>query len=603
MPVGSLLSPYVLYPLGIFGALALIPILIVYLIKPKLKDHKLPSMVFLLEQKARKKRYRWLRFLPSNWLLYLHLLIALLITLAITNPFVLTPESETKDAAIHIIDVSASMHAGSRLQKALDTAKDYLSSDNTVIVISSPPYIGLEHATSGQTRKFLSTLKAQDTPTPLVSALTLAATLSPKDTAIHIYSDMSDSTENSDQMTQAIARLEGNNNIVALHKVQGGTNNVGIVDAIMDSEETTLLIRNYNNFATDITMKIGKETIQLHIPAEDVTEASFRTPQEPTIVHLEYNDDLPSDNDFYIASLPDITFPLLYITNDESDYTKAALSLLPFIAMSIYHPPGISNAEHERVFVFERADTTKILPSTVKKALDIVENEGGALILKMSEGMQRIDLEGTLPVRAIKAKKLTHISMSEAELVQGLTASSEEVVFAAEAAEDAIVLAQTSDGEAVIVMKQLGKGAILYYGIDDSYFKSIFKTTYAFPILLKRFLEETLHYPTLQQINRKTGSILTGNGIITFPDGRRAQLPALLSKGGLYQSGSIQIAANLLDPEESAIQQTTLLTETQEANVLFKEQLIPVGIARLLAGLIIILLTIELIVLKWRRDL
>jgi hypothetical protein len=601
--ISRLLSPYFLFPLGIFAIASLLLIIIIYLIRPKVKTHKLPSMIFLLNKKSKKKRYKWLKLLPLNWMLYLHLLIAVMLTLAILNPFILTPESRTKNNAIHVIDVSASMSAGGRFAAVQSLIPKHLSQRNTVIIVGSSPYVALQDAPARKTLQFVSTLVPQDTTTPLVSALLLASTVAKQDSAIHIYSDMIDTTSMSGQLTRAIAQLESNNNVVILHPIQKGTKNVGIIDASFNEKNISLLIKNYNDFAVDIAITDGIARVEETLPPNEIAEVSFTTPKIPTAIKLEYNDDFPNDNTFYFASLPEVKFPLLYISNDKDKYMTTALSLFDFISTTEYNPPGVSNAEKYDAFIFENTEINKVLPGTIKKALSRVE-KGGLLVVKMSDMVKDIDLQGALPVKDIQSKKLTKIYMTNAEMVKGLTAASEEIVFTATPKEDTTVLLATSDDKAAVVMSDYGDGKIIYYGIDDNYFKSQFKLTYAFPILFKRALERSLHYPSLQQINKKTGVIQGGSGLITLPTRIKASLPIMLAESGFYKSGPMILAANLLDAKESDITTQTIdMNNNEEINILTQEQVVPTGLSWVFVSIALLLIFFEMIVLKWRRDL
>ena len=592
---------YLLFPAGTIALASLLYILLINLIKPKTKTHKLPSMIFLLNKQSKRKRYRWLRYLPSNWLMYLHLLIALTLSLAIMNPFIMQPESHTKDQAIHVIDVSASMSAAGRFARAIDLAKENLAERNTVVVVSSVPYIALENAPTGKTRQFLGSLSVQHTTTPLVNALLLAQSAAATDTAIHIYSDMKDTTSMSPELTSIIARMEGNKNIVILHPLVEGENNIGIIGAELSDENITLQIKNYNDFPIDTRLITGNEEYPLSIQPYDIILQTVPTPAEPTRFRVDHTDDLATDNTFYFASLPKGTFPTLYITNKENPFMSTALSLFPFIETTTYNPPGISDAEDYKVFIFENANASKMLPGTIQKALTQAEN-GGVIVFKMTESLRSSPMTEHLPVSHIGTKKLAPVRMMDHELTESLTAASEEMIYPAQVREGASVLMESTTGEPIVVMAEHGDGKIIYYGIDDSYHKAQFKLSYAYPILFQRILQDALHYPVLDELNKKSDAVQAGSGTIRLPDRRTVRLPVILARTGFYESGNLVLSSNLLNIEESDISAESDISKTSIETVLAEED-VKVGQRNILIVLAIALLLFELAVLKWRGEL
>lgn len=595
------LLPYVLLPLGILGLLSLLVILLVYLIKPKSKTYKLPSVIFLMRQQTKRKRYRWMRYLPANWMLYLHLLLALLLTLAIMDPFLMLPESQTKSNVLHVIDLSASME--SRFPQARELMLDNIGSTNTVIAVTENPSVIVQDAPGIQTRRIIGGLRPQQTSTQLVSALHLASTVVKPDTVVHIYSDMQDTTELAPELSRAIARLESNNNAVKIHLVNDQSRNVGIIASDITEGNVSFTIKNFNAYGVDVTVSDGNRGSSLSLQSGEVTTVRVPMPAEPTRFSLQVDDDFTADNALYVTPLPALTTPLLYISNAPNSYLLTALDLFSFIVHDTYEPPGVSNADSYDAFVLENVDLNKVLPGTITRAFEKAE-QGGIVIIKMSSQMEGFS-HPALPITDRQAKREATIRLDENEFTQGLTALSKEVVYPATAKPGSTVIATTQEGDPVIVAGHHGKGLVVYYGIDDSAVISAFKLSYAYPILLKRILQDALDYPSLDDINRKTGDLLTTGGAITGPDGRSYTIPHALTMTGFYTQGNRKIAVSLLDPLESQIDATPNIEQSQgDAGIgTVQEELVPRGLHTYIIYVVLALLLFEMLVLKWRGEL
>jgi len=99
-------------PLALLGFLSLIPIVILYLIKPKPRDIKIPSLMFILDAERKEHRYEtMLKKIIRDPLMLMQLLFLILLTLAMAAPFYTANETVRADHTVIIIDASASMQA------------------------------------------------------------------------------------------------------------------------------------------------------------------------------------------------------------------------------------------------------------------------------------------------------------------------------------------------------------------------------------------------------------------------------------------------------------------------------------------------------------
>ena len=164
--------------IGFWAFLALIPLIILYLRRPKPKDQVIPSLMFILQNKKTSKRSAFLQRLITNLLLLLHLLALIGLAFAMAEPFVTLPYDKTLENTVIVLDASASMQAvdggNDRFSKAISKAKGALSGRNSIILATNIPLILLEDEDSSLARDLLSSLEPKATSTNLGDAMLLA---------------------------------------------------------------------------------------------------------------------------------------------------------------------------------------------------------------------------------------------------------------------------------------------------------------------------------------------------------------------------------------------------------------------------------------------
>ena len=85
-----------LNPLGWYAFLALIPFILIYLIRPKTLTQTIPSLMFFMKEQKKAKAFSFLQRLLNNILFILQLLAILLLAFALLNPSLTTTDKATQ---------------------------------------------------------------------------------------------------------------------------------------------------------------------------------------------------------------------------------------------------------------------------------------------------------------------------------------------------------------------------------------------------------------------------------------------------------------------------------------------------------------------------
>ncbi len=164
--------------LGLYALLGLIPLIILYLIKPKPQNRTIPSLMFLIKENQKANRFSFLRKFIQNLLFFIQLLIILGLVLALATPYIKSPYDVTSEHTIIILDVSGSMQTKSdgktRFENAIDEAKKVLSRENTIILAENTPLVILEQEDKELALDIFAKLSPKATSANLGDAMIIA---------------------------------------------------------------------------------------------------------------------------------------------------------------------------------------------------------------------------------------------------------------------------------------------------------------------------------------------------------------------------------------------------------------------------------------------
>ncbi|MDO8660806.1 MAG: BatA domain-containing protein, partial [Candidatus Woesearchaeota archaeon] len=107
-------------PAGLWALLGLVPLIALYLIRPKPKQLQVPSLMFFFHNTGRSRLTNFLKQITRDWLFVLQLLLLLLLALANAQPSTTVQHDITAQNTVLVIDVSASSQVREGLQSRFD---------------------------------------------------------------------------------------------------------------------------------------------------------------------------------------------------------------------------------------------------------------------------------------------------------------------------------------------------------------------------------------------------------------------------------------------------------------------------------------------------
>ena len=165
-------------PDGLWALLALIPLIILYLIRPKPKVMPIPSLMFFLKSSGARKLNSFLKQITHDWLFLIQLLLLLGLVLTFSNPFSTYQHDVTASNTVIVLDVSASSQTRedgrTRFDLEIAQAKKVLGAKNTIILAKDVPFIALQDASAEDAIKFLNGLQPKSTVSRIGEAVILA---------------------------------------------------------------------------------------------------------------------------------------------------------------------------------------------------------------------------------------------------------------------------------------------------------------------------------------------------------------------------------------------------------------------------------------------
>ncbi|MBI4739802.1 VWA domain-containing protein [Candidatus Woesearchaeota archaeon] len=619
------LNPGALVFLGV-----LIPLIIIYLIRPRPHRKKVPALLFFLKETARIEHRSFFRRLFRDPLILLQILIIILICAALARPFVNVAEEVLTERVFVLIDASASSQVEfggiSRFEQSITLAKERLAKKNTVIVFGVIPEVLGTDLTKEQATNILNGLTPFDTPTSLFDAIIFTRNfVKPRDRVI-VYSDFIESHSTKNYITaKNIVESEGAKvefvDVSLGEKGAARSKNIGIIDLDIKEDKTTFIVQNFNDDA---------EKVRIDVPGASLTENlvtikpnnkevfAIDTPPGTTevkIVPQEGHDDFTLDNSAWIVFPKKEQIGVAIVSNKPNKYLQTALSVLDGVSVLIDTPPKIQHL-NQLVIVTDNIESSMILPGTMRDIQRRV-NDGATLIVHAQPALFALDFGNILPVALKKGKGFVTNVSSEVQIVQASPITTDvifgrvDAYYDVEAANDAIVLAQSRDGTPLIALRPVGNGLVVYYGLMPEH--SSFHVDIYYPVFWKRILDLASRREDLADINRNTGDIINFQSLkkIQTPSKNLRDTSVVLSEKGAYRVSeagsdkpSREIAANLLSERESDINGEIIDAKkgiiSEAAQGIEK---IPLDLSDHFALGILFLLFLELLWIKLRGDL
>lgn len=483
-------------PLALLGLLTLVPLIILYLIKPKPEEAEIPSLIFIRRTIEKESRYNFLRRFIRDPLLLIQALVLSFLTFAMVNPYyVSSVEVESENIAL-VIDASASMQAvdvsPSRFEKAVEIASASIGNNDRVSIIlaESLPLVALEHGKGSEAKALLKSLKPRATETNLGEAILLARELlkSKNNTRILVASDFSFSSTDY-EVARKVAESEGI--LVDYLRVGAEASNVGIVGLTPTRGGFTVRIKNYDDEEVTTALEVYREDAMLFSstlelpPGRSKLLSLDKLPPGNIEIALRHRDDLRLDDRAYIVISKPEVLRVLLISENQSLYLKHVLNSSGRVELREARPPTLPSFGDYDLIVMDSVDPNSLLPGTIRDLRAYV-SEGGNLIVIASDTLPLMsELEALLPVvfkegygqGSVEKAAVNQLTM-ELEL-RGVVAK----YLLAGSKPSAIELAVAAkDKNPVLSFWTLGEGRVFYYGLRPDSTWGNFHLTPSFPI-------------------------------------------------------------------------------------------------------------------------
>jgi len=597
-PLGDLF----LNPIGLLGLLALVPLIIVYLLRPDPRRLAVPTYRFLLEDAGNEGQSSTLRRLRRSLLFLLQLMVLTMLALSMASPYIQTSQATQEGSTILVVDNSASMSVQSggdtRFDRALATARDDLAQRTTVITSAPSPETRVEGANPERVRETIRSVEMTDASGDLRGAVARASTRAGDNTRIVVISDFADTSG----WRGAVSAARGRGQTVELRQFAGGgSNNVGIVDLEYDATEATVAIKNTGQESATREVSFAGETRTVRLDPGDIAFRTFPLPADGGTFQLSPSDSFPTDDEAVVVTPSSRTTDVLLLTNGGNENLRTALRVLPGVSLTVKRPPTAISQEYD-VIVFGDVDADELLDGTVQAASETLANGGGVVIQAQSD-LARLGLGEFSPVQpgTIGNTSGSDVTVvSDRRLVDGITFPPPDKRMAVSLTSGQS-LVNTSDSTPLLALARAGEGRVLYYGYLPS--ETSFSFAARYPVFWKRTIATISGRPRPSELNRQTGErVEFETEQVQGPEGNLRGPAVSLDQVGLYTDGNRRVGANLLRAGESNVTAPNIESVTDPDGGGAQEQS-PLNLTPLTAGLALLAFILEIGYMYYRGDL
>lgn len=588
---------------ALYLLLILLPVIILYLLKPKPRVIKIPSLL-LLHSFSSKRRLRSLfDKLIKDPLLLIQLLAMTILILGIAGPFYFV--NAEYERTVIVLDTSASMSASDvkpdRFTEALEIAREYpgKSEKNSLILAQNVPVLLYTDENGKQAIDGLKELKPVATGTDLNEAIMFALDLIGNKTCnLVIISDFSG------QDISGVQKIIESKNIpVEYRQIGSDGSNLGIVDASIEDNSMGFVVRNYNNIPEDTIIKImngdSVKTISRTIKPKSrdfftVTDMNPGTSK----ISLEPADDFSLDNMLYIS----IQYPknkrilLLRDSSGKSSSISRAFESIPNLEIDkVSFERAPRKLDYGMVVLYDYTRSS-LLPGAMEDIKNYATS-GGTVVFEAASDLPFLDTRELLPVNVSGIANPSRIDVKRSGLTNDIDFGVSKYLKGT-IKEGAVELASAKEGP-ILAYRNFGKGKVVYIGTNQDWGDFHLRTSY--PIFWYRLLE--FADPASGELNFKSGTLLPldSEKSIKGPHLAIRTDKLYLGETGFYEIEGKTIASNLLDEKESDISIPGInFTKYQEVSGSSMEKIHLYTILSLLA---ILLIGLELYYLKYRGEI
>ncbi len=618
-PLTSLLANPIQFAnqIGLYALLSIIPLIIIYLLRPRPLKIKIPSLMFLIDIEKKKRLNIFRKFLKDP-LFLMQLFILILASLAIAQPFIIANEERGGGHTVIVLDASASMQADGRFERAVEEANKLLSSKNTVILAENVPLMAVKEVPAGSASDTMKKLKAKATTADISDAIQLGRRMLPEGGRMVVVSDFASWTGEDPAISKRLAEANGIN--VEFVTVTGRTDNIGIVGGWFEGSDYRVVVHNFNkapqtvklDAATDGTNKL---TTNLNVKAESneyFTISNLSAGE--TKISIDTKDALPVDDSAYVIIPVSIKKDILYVTNNTKVPSIIALKLAPFVTVQRTDTGSIpALSSYPIVFV------SGSLSAEGEKSISDHVKAGRNAVMIASPELANMDM---LPVELGEVSGETSLNVVRGSRMTediGIDKIKVKKHFKTTLKRGAVTLVEAGDKSPMLAYWKYGKGIVIYSGLADPAGDNIFDPLNTkvwndfhalpeYPLFWKQMLEWITGSLDVSEYNAKTGQYirLPARETVKTPSENITTDLLLLDEVGVYGLPDKEVAVNLYDEKESNLAGGGITVQPSEAKeISYNTQIIraPKYYDIYLIIIAIILVILELYYLHWRGEL
>ncbi len=618
-PLTSLLTNPVQFAnqLGLYALLSIIPLIIIYLLRPRPLKIKIPSLMFLMDIEKKKRLNVFRKFLKDP-LFLMQLFVLILTSLAIAEPFFIANEERGGGHTVIILDASASMQADRRFDRAVEEANKFLSAKNTVILAENVPLMAVKEVPAGSASDTMKKLRAKATTADISGAMKLGRSMLPDGGRMVVFSDFASWTGDDPAVTKSLAEANGIN--VEFVTMSGRTDNAAIVGGWFEGSDYRVIIHNFNKAPQTVKLEAatdGANILSTNLEVKAESNEYFTISNlgaGKTTISIDSADALPVDNNAYVIIPVSIKKDILYVTNNSKVPSIVALKLAPFTTVQKTDAGSIPDLSSYPIVMVSGS----LSPEGEKSISDHVKAGKNAVIIASPE-LSNMDM---LPVELGEVSGETSLDVVRGSRITediGIDEIKVKNHFKATLKRGAVTLVEAGDKSPMLAYWKYGKGIVIYSGLADPAGDNIFDPLNTkiwndfhalpeYPLFWKQMLEWITGNLDVNEYNAKTGQYIRMQDRVTVktPSENVTTDLLLLDEVGIYMLPDKEVAVNLYDEKESNLAGGGITVQPPEQQqISFTTQIIraPQYLDIYLIIIAIFLVILELYYLRWRGEL
>lgn len=566
---------------GLAALAGVIPLTIIYLLRPRPKNIILPSLMFVrrISQNVLDSR-RTLNKRITDPLFYLQLLVIILLSTALAGPLIDDVKADAQKVII-IMDSSASMTVSSRTDEVRSIAIESLGQENTIIAAESIPVVIAKALDEKDAEKVIDGMEARNTPSDIPRAILTA--INEKENEYGKIVVVSDFETWEGRAPETYIRIANTKNIeLEFRQVGNKTANYAIVDGYLkDSNdgtyEYTCTIRNFDDRSAKLDVQLksnldnasSSETVSsLQLEEYGSQQIKFSNiPQGISTVEILNEDAISCDN-IACISIPEIKpNKVLILTDIDQTVSKSplitAVSLLPNVNVDVRKDLPDNATVYDTIIV-----NSKDKPLSTHDVLEIVAyaKSGKDLVVIGNECLQdSLQMQGLYSILPVDIKSVEKEGSHTIETVGSGTNIFDDVSFnevylrrllVTLPKEDAAVLVESGGSGPLVCMQNINEGTVTYVGFSDTTETDAwnnFATTPTYPVFWAKLLRYMWGIEDISETNVNTGRYQAFDQTIKVktPTETISSDFVYYDECGLYELNQKTIAANLYNSGES----------------------------------------------------